>query len=142
LLNQAITHFEHVDDPLLEGECSFLFKLFSVSYILVLLAKFYHAAGAYLITSGMHLSQSMQFYQQALESFKLCQDSNALCNLLIDIAQLKYRAGDYSTALENAIEVQRPSRSLGNLYQEARGLWVGAMSSRYLGDFPQSMIQL
>ncbi|KAJ7331322.1 hypothetical protein DFH08DRAFT_940026 [Mycena albidolilacea] len=123
LLNQAITHFEHVNNPLLEGQ-------------------FYHAAGVYMMSSGLNLSQSMQFYQKALQSFKLCEDSYRQSNLLISITRLKYRAGDYCAALADAIEAQRLSRSFGDLYQEASALNIGALCLMCLGDFRQSMTQL
>jgi hypothetical protein len=84
----------------------------------------------------------MQFYQKALQSFKLCEDSYRQSNLLISITRLKYRAGDYCAALADAIEAQRLSRSFGDLYQEASALNIGAMRSMCLRDFWQRMTQL
>ncbi|KAJ7887623.1 hypothetical protein B0H14DRAFT_3127573 [Mycena olivaceomarginata] len=67
---------------------------------------------------------------------------NEQCSVLLSIAQLKYRIGEYNTAQMHASEAQRLSQLSANLWQEACGLWAGARCSTRLGDLKQSMAQI
>ncbi|KAJ7896709.1 hypothetical protein B0H14DRAFT_3605161, partial [Mycena olivaceomarginata] len=122
LITQAITHFQHVKDHLLES-------------------KFYQAVGM-CFQHQLDSPRAMQFFQQALELSKLCDDSNQQCGVLICIAQLKCSAGDYCTAQIHASEAQRLSKLSANLYQEAKADQVGAACCKILGDYQESMAQL
>ncbi|KAJ7302385.1 hypothetical protein DFH08DRAFT_826711 [Mycena albidolilacea] len=123
LITQAITHFQHVKDHLLES-------------------KFCEAVGMCASDHQSDSPRAMQFFQQALELSKLCDDSNQQCGVLICIAWLKYNAGDYCTAQIHASEAQRLSKLSADLYQEARAHQVGGACCRILGDYQESMAQL
>ncbi|KAJ7720488.1 hypothetical protein B0H14DRAFT_2642689 [Mycena olivaceomarginata] len=123
LIAQAMTHFEQVNNPLLES-------------------KVYHLAGSYFLNSRLDPTQTLQFYYKALDLSRTCRDINQECAILISIAVLKHKAGDYSTAQVHLTEAQMLSTLSGNMYDEAQALWIGAVCSTCLGDFRQSMIQL
>jgi tetratricopeptide (TPR) repeat protein len=105
-------------------------------------AKFYNAAGCYSLDFRLDTPQALLFFQKALELSKLCGDSDQYSSVLLSIALLKHRTGNYYTAQEYATEAQRLSKLSGNLFQESRGLRIGAMCSTSLGNFEQSMNQL
>ncbi|KAJ7705666.1 hypothetical protein B0H14DRAFT_3172948 [Mycena olivaceomarginata] len=114
-VTQAITLFEQVSNPSLES-------------------KFYHAAGLYFHYSRSDSTQAMQYYQKALKLSKICDNRNQQPNILINIAWINSRVGDYKTGRVYAAEAERVSKLSANLYPEARALWVGAFCSIGLGD--------
>jgi tetratricopeptide (TPR) repeat protein len=81
----------------------------------------------------------MQFYNKALEFSRLCGDTNEQCNVLLCIAQAKYSTGDYCTAQAHIAEARQLSKSAPNLCQEANALYIGALCSTHLGNFPQAI---
>jgi tetratricopeptide (TPR) repeat protein len=109
---------------------------------MMVLAKFYCAAGNYTFYRELDLQKAMLFFQKALELFNLCKDINTKCEVLICMAQVKYSVGDYCTAQMYATEAQKLSKLSPNLFQEARTLQIGAWCSRNFGDFKESMTQL
>jgi tetratricopeptide (TPR) repeat protein len=98
--------------------------------------------GIYVRNFKHDAPQAMQFYQRALKFAKMCPDNSPKCDVLIHIAQLQMLTGQYCTAQIYASEAQRLSQFSGNLYQEARALWIEAMCLTSLGNFKQSADQL
>jgi tetratricopeptide (TPR) repeat protein len=106
------------------------------------LAKFYHAAGIYFYNAGLDLSQARLYFQRAVELSKLCGDTFGQCSIFTGIALLEWRVGDYRTSQIHATEAQKLAKLSANLFEEARALWVGAISSTAIGDFRGSMDKL
>ncbi|KAJ7895166.1 hypothetical protein B0H14DRAFT_2558744 [Mycena olivaceomarginata] len=96
----------------------------------------------FFVEHGLDKAQAMQFYKKALKLSEIYADSNQQCNVLMSIAWVQWITGDYGTAQIHAAEVQRQSKSSGNLYLEARALWIGALCSTTLGNVQQSLYQL
>ncbi|KAJ7310709.1 hypothetical protein DFH08DRAFT_823081 [Mycena albidolilacea] len=86
--------------------------------------------------------QAMQCYDKALELSKSCQDPSQQCSVLIGIAWRKCRAGEYCTAQVYANEAQTLSKLSADLIPQAKAYRVGAVSSRFLGEYQESMTQL
>jgi tetratricopeptide (TPR) repeat protein len=107
-----------------------------------MLARFYLAVGLYLIGSRFDLPQAIQFFQRALKLAKMCPSSSHRCDVLIHIARLQFKTGQYCTAQVHASEAQRLSQISGNLYDEARALWIEAECLSALGNFKKSADQL
>jgi hypothetical protein len=84
----------------------------------------------------------MQFYNKALKLSMLCQDKNEQCHVLLTIAMLKYRTGDYCTAQAHIAEALQLSKLVPNLYLEATTLYIGAVCSTLLGNFLQAIESL
>jgi tetratricopeptide (TPR) repeat protein len=84
----------------------------------------------------------MQFSQRALKLAKMCPDNTPKCDVLINIAWVQWRTGEYCTAQANASEAQKLSQLSANLYNEARALQIEAVCLRSLGSFKQSAEQL
>ncbi|KAJ7895211.1 hypothetical protein B0H14DRAFT_2495863 [Mycena olivaceomarginata] len=122
-ITQAPNMIEHINNPLLE-------------------CKFYHAAGLYFLQCIFDTRQAMQFYNKALDLSRSCRDTNQQCNVLLSIAQLKYRTGDYCTAQAHIAKVLQLLKLVPNLFLEARALGIGALCSTYLGNFLQAIDSL
>jgi hypothetical protein len=84
----------------------------------------------------------MQFYQKALELSRLCGDNNEQYTVLVRIAGLNCKTGDYCTAQVHIAETLRLSKLVPNLLQEATALWIEALCSTYLGNFLQAIDNL
>ncbi|KAJ7712080.1 hypothetical protein B0H14DRAFT_3172051 [Mycena olivaceomarginata] len=109
-ITQAPNMIEHINNPLLG-------------------CRFYHAAGIYFRLRRSDIHQAMQFYNTALDLSRLCQDTNEQYNVLLSIAQLKYRTGDYYTAQAHIAEALQLSKSAPNLivYTEAESFLAMAI---------------
>ncbi|KAJ7860825.1 hypothetical protein B0H14DRAFT_3134754 [Mycena olivaceomarginata] len=117
---QAPNIIEHINNPLLE-------------------CKFYHAAGSYFLAFRFDACQAMQFYNKALDLSRLCRDTKEQCNVLLSIAQLKFRTGDYCTAQAHIAEALQLLKLVPNFFLEARALGIGALCCTYLGNFLQAI---
>ncbi|KAJ7895609.1 hypothetical protein B0H14DRAFT_2558668 [Mycena olivaceomarginata] len=80
----------------------------------------------------------MQFYDKALVLSKSCGNTNHHFKVLLSIAQLKERVGDYNMAQIYAREAYRLSKLSGYLYDEAQAHWVQAECLVYLGNYYES----
>jgi hypothetical protein len=78
--------------------------IFLVSDTPWFLAKFYQAAGHYLLCFGLDISKPTYFLHKALELSKLSGDINEQGNVLRNIAWLKYMVGDCYAAQVYATE--------------------------------------
>ncbi|KAJ6538336.1 hypothetical protein DFH09DRAFT_1283405 [Mycena vulgaris] len=105
LIAQALSHCKQLNDPILES-------------------KFYQAVGAHATNSQLDLSQTMQFYKQALALSQSCGDADEHCNSLNSIAHIHWRNGDYSAAMTHTAMARRLANLSGNLYAETRALWI------------------
>jgi tetratricopeptide (TPR) repeat protein len=100
-----------------------------------IIARFCSAAGNYYCYTKYDLSTGMQFFEKALESSNsgIGDDQPSIVNL--NIAQIKYRSGDYPAAQQHANEAQRLAKSAGNLLDEARALRIEATCCMELGNY-------
>ncbi|KAF8189087.1 hypothetical protein K438DRAFT_1936075 [Mycena galopus ATCC 62051] len=122
LMDQAKNHFQYINDPILES-------------------KFYQAAGAHFFYYEVDLARALQFYEKALELSKLARDSDIQAQVLKGMALLKIRSGNYCAAQVYNTEAIRLAKISGNLVLEADAHSNGAMCSRFLGNYPQSVAQ-
>ncbi|KAJ7843419.1 hypothetical protein B0H14DRAFT_3689461 [Mycena olivaceomarginata] len=123
LISQAITLCEHIHNPFLKSQ-------------------FYRAAGEHFLNRQLDTPKAMLFFDKALEFSKMCPHNTEQQIVLISIAMLKYRAGEYLTAQAHVAEAQQLLKLAPNLFQEARALWIGAMCSTSIGNFRWSIDQL
>ncbi|KAJ7336827.1 hypothetical protein DFH08DRAFT_1017920 [Mycena albidolilacea] len=88
-----------------------------------------------------------QFIMQALNMIEhinnsLLEYTNEQCTVLLNIALLKYKTGDYCTAQAHIAEALWLSKSASNLFLEAVALYTGALCSTHLGNFLQAIDKL
>jgi tetratricopeptide (TPR) repeat protein len=107
-----------------------------------LLAQFYRAAGEHFLNWQLDTPKAMLFFDKALEFSKMCPHNTEQHIVLISIAMLKYRAGEYLTAQVHVAEAQQLLKLAPDSFQEARALWIGAMCSTSIGNFQWSIDQL
>jgi tetratricopeptide (TPR) repeat protein len=100
------------------------------------------AAGEHFLNQQLDTPKAMLFFDKALEFSKMCPHNTEQQIVLISIAMLKYRAGEYLTAQAHVAEAQQLLKLAPNLFQEARALWIGAMCSTSLGNFQWSIDRL
>ncbi|KAJ7865163.1 hypothetical protein B0H14DRAFT_3133491, partial [Mycena olivaceomarginata] len=115
-ITQAPNMIEHINNPLLEW--------------------------IYFHFRRSDIRQAVQFYNKALDLSRSCQDANEQCNVLLSIALLKYRTGEYCTAQTHVAEALQLLKLVPNLFLEARALQIGAQCSAYLGNFLQAIESL
>jgi tetratricopeptide (TPR) repeat protein len=94
--------------------------------------------GTYFLDYELNPLQAMQFYDKALVLSKSCGNTNHHCKVLLSIAQLKERVGDYNMAQIYAREAYKLSKLSGYLYDEAQAHWVLAECLVYLGNYYES----
>ncbi|KAJ6480970.1 hypothetical protein C8R45DRAFT_932874 [Mycena sanguinolenta] len=121
LIVQAISHFEHINDPILES-------------------KFYYAAGVFMF--HVNFENAWQLIDKAWELSKTSGDRNLQCLILLYIASLKIFNGEYSLGQEYAREAQQLSELSMDLYHSAAALHLRAACSIYLGNYHRSLDQL
>ncbi|KAF8209129.1 hypothetical protein K438DRAFT_1811794 [Mycena galopus ATCC 62051] len=123
MIAQATSYVEHSNDPVLDAE-------------------FYEAAGCYSFYHKGDVQQASQFFHKALEKSELCESSTQQCNVMVQLGHFKLVTGNYSAAMAYATAAQKLSKVAGNLYQEGRANFLGAMLHYHLGDYQKSMAQL
>ncbi|KAJ6472095.1 hypothetical protein C8R45DRAFT_936753 [Mycena sanguinolenta] len=121
LMVQGISHFDHVNDSLLE--CEFYVRA----------ATFAHYKSDWPLC--------WQFLHKAEELSKLSRDSKQQCAILMHLASLKQDETDHSAALEYLRKAQQLSELSMDLYHSAIAIHLQAASSGALGNYHQSMVQ-
>ncbi|KAJ6452118.1 hypothetical protein C8R45DRAFT_1083548 [Mycena sanguinolenta] len=119
---QGISHFEQINDPLLES-------------------KFYHAAATFTHFIS-DFPASLQFITKAKELSSLSGDHTQEYTILNFLAAHNMDCGHYAIALEYAREFQEHSELSMDLYHSAIALKIQAQCFSLLGNYQRSMIQL
>ncbi|KAJ6482800.1 hypothetical protein C8R45DRAFT_1075837 [Mycena sanguinolenta] len=119
---QGISHFEQINDPLLES-------------------KFYDAA-AIFTNFISDIPASLEFITKAKKLSSLSGDHTQEYRTLYSLANHKIACGHYAMALEYARESQERSELSMDLYHSASALKVQAQCFTLLGNYQKSMIQL
>ncbi|KAF8171439.1 hypothetical protein K438DRAFT_1852839 [Mycena galopus ATCC 62051] len=123
MIAQAISYVEHTTD-------------------LALGSKFYQAVGHYFFYCKGDVQQASQFFPKALEKSELCEGSKWQCNVMLGLGCFKWCTGNYSAAMAYATAAQNLSKVTGDLFEEGRANYLGAMLHCHLGDYQKSMAQL
>ncbi|KAJ6482733.1 hypothetical protein C8R45DRAFT_932330 [Mycena sanguinolenta] len=116
VITQGISHFEHINDPLLE-------------------ASFF---------SGYEFNsqRALQFVDKAWQLSELSGDTHEQSRVLCARANLMLRIGGYATGHENAKKAQQLCELSVDLYNSAVALRLQAECSIFLGNYCQSITQL
>jgi tetratricopeptide (TPR) repeat protein len=90
----------------------------------------------------MQIAEAMKFLDTGLTCArsKYGKDSRQECYLLAKVAWIKWSSGNHHAARTCAHDVQRIARLVGDLINEARALWIEAMSCRALGFYSDSIL--
>ncbi|KAJ7166858.1 P-loop containing nucleoside triphosphate hydrolase protein [Mycena filopes] len=123
LLSEAISQFEHFQDPILE-------------------VALYLVAARSSWESGLWIEE-LQLLEQALTLSKSSEaDPTTQYLCLIEIATSKWRSGDFVTALALGRQAKQFAYLATDLVQASRALSICAMSRTFLGDYPGAMVQI
>ncbi|KAJ6452974.1 hypothetical protein C8R45DRAFT_945441 [Mycena sanguinolenta] len=122
MITEGISHFEHINDSLLE-------------------CKFYNAASVYS-SYNLESQNALQLSSKAQELAQLSGDVEQQYNVLLHIAYLKVRDGEYSTAQKYANEAQQLSELSADLYHSAAAHVIQAQCSGFLGNYQKAMVHL
>ncbi|KAF8145812.1 hypothetical protein K438DRAFT_2097044 [Mycena galopus ATCC 62051] len=120
---QEISRFHHISDPLLK-------------------AQFYEAVAAYFLRFESDQEKATEFFQKALESSRMCEDSYQECNILIHLGSAKSVARDYSGAYTYASAAQKSAKLSGDLYNEARATLLVSIYFNNHGEYKEGEAQL
>ncbi|KAJ7486650.1 hypothetical protein FB451DRAFT_1126899 [Mycena latifolia] len=121
LLKQALEHFRHLNDPVLE-------------------ARFYHCIGHFYVYHENDSDTSNNFFETGLALSRSCGAVKEQCANLSDIALVKWRIGDYSGSQCDAREIQKLAHWSGDLFEEAKGAHLEAMSCTALSHYQCSIV--
>ncbi|KAJ6477738.1 hypothetical protein C8R45DRAFT_1157671 [Mycena sanguinolenta] len=122
MITKGISHFEHINDPLLES-------------------TFYHATSFYA-ADKLDFQHALQLIRKAQQLSQLSGNIDQQCRVLLYLAALKVDDGKYSTALKYANEAQQLLESSADLYHSAYGLFFQAQCSTSVANYCKSMVQL
>lgn len=81
----------------------------------------------------------MDFLDRALILAKSSEDTEEQAQVLIRVAHLKMRIGEYTKGQTLSIEAQRLAKVSTDLYLEARAVWTEAVCCRELGYYKHSI---
>ncbi|KAJ7495098.1 hypothetical protein FB451DRAFT_362773 [Mycena latifolia] len=121
IVDQALNYFSHFDDP--DLEC----RSYGV------LAEYY-----YLFDNNIPTATS--FGQKGLSLSISTGNTRRQAVILIHLARIKWRTGDYSAGLEHASESRRLARISGSLFMEASALGIESLCWCALGSYKQSIL--
>jgi hypothetical protein len=136
LIDQALEHFNHFDDP--DMKCAFPQYFHSFVPVKTAVGLFYNAAAQYCsVTQG------------PLTAMRLCQSGLSLATsigspirqalALQGLALIKSKMGDFAGGTQDASESQSAAKMTGNLFIEASGLWIEALCCHHLGSYNYSL---
>ncbi|KAK6977219.1 ATPase-AAA-core domain-containing protein [Favolaschia claudopus] len=97
-------------------------------------SHFYESAGYFYHDYHNNITLSAELFEKALAASIICGDVTLQSMVLIGIALIEWRLGNYAMGQHHASEAHRLARLSGSLHQEGRGLWVDAMCTGDLGD--------
>jgi tetratricopeptide (TPR) repeat protein len=141
LIDQAISHLNHLKNPVLECECILFSRWLSTSWMYTK-ASFDIAVGRYYLSIKNDPSTAMTFFKKALSLAQSCGDTKHQSNSLTFIADLEWHIGNYSSALKLACEASRVARLSANVYVEANALRIRGLCCLSLGNYKDSIAQL
>ncbi|KAJ7735057.1 hypothetical protein B0H16DRAFT_1765640 [Mycena metata] len=121
LTAQAISHLQHLHDPMLES-------------------RFYAAAGTAF--GPQPNSQHLKFLEKALTLSRSIGDCEGQYLAIIYIANFRWRIGDCKSALAIGKEAHQLAYQTTDLYQVSRAMRIIALSLTALGDYTGSVTQL
>ncbi|KAJ7679400.1 hypothetical protein DFH06DRAFT_1033153 [Mycena polygramma] len=122
LITKAISLCEKFNDPSVE-------------------ARFHQATGHYQFYFQNKIPSAFQSFEKAVALTRSSTDTNLQCSVLNNIGRMKWDAGDYAAAQKYVGEASKLASLSGNLYQEARALWITSQRSMQLGDYRASVLQ-
>ncbi|KAJ7113031.1 hypothetical protein C8R44DRAFT_741372 [Mycena epipterygia] len=103
LIAKARTHFEILNDPLIESD-------------------FYAAVGDEYSLRTLNTPAALHYFEKALGLSKTCGAINEQCSALNNLAAIKWRTSDYSAARMHAVEAGTLAEFSGNFFEQARAL--------------------
>ncbi|KAJ7021816.1 hypothetical protein C8F04DRAFT_1313200 [Mycena alexandri] len=113
LIIEALNHFKDFDDPDLEG--------------------------SYYFQHNHKISAALQHGQIALSLAKANRNLRGQCDALHTLGELGTFAGDHTAARAYAQEEQMLANICGDLWKEACGLYIEAISLQFLGEYQECM---
>ncbi|KAJ7472991.1 hypothetical protein B0H11DRAFT_1345723 [Mycena galericulata] len=116
LFSQAISHFLYFNDPILE-------------------CHLYYTSGTYYAIYAGQVAKGLEFLDTGLRLAKSTSETREQTLILIVMANIKFRIGEYSAGQTLSMEAQRLAKLTANLYYESQALWIEAMCLRDLGDY-------
>ncbi|KAJ6518023.1 hypothetical protein C8R47DRAFT_1189442 [Mycena vitilis] len=131
LITKAILLCEKFNDPTVEGLPEYM-----------PIARFYQATGHYQFYFQNKVTSAFQSFEKAVALSRSSTDTNLQCSVLNNIGRIKWDTGEYTAAQKDVDEATKLASLSGNLYQEARALWIVAQRSMQLGDYRASVAQV
>jgi tetratricopeptide (TPR) repeat protein len=139
LIDQAKLHFDHLNDPSLEGESK---KSSRYASHLTTTAKFYTAVGHFHRSAKHDNSAARIYLKKAITLAQSCGDTARQSNALTNLAELECHIGEYSSSLTYAREAAEIANLSGNLHGEAMALRVEGICFQSRGDFKNAILRL
>jgi tetratricopeptide (TPR) repeat protein len=109
---------------------------------IAVIAQFYRALALYYLDKTFESDKAIQFLEKALSLAKSAEDTNQEAWILISLANVRWRLGQYTRGQSLATEGQKVAKLSGNLYEEAKGLWIEAGCCADLGDYKKGVLLL
>ncbi|KAJ6546733.1 hypothetical protein DFH09DRAFT_1087673 [Mycena vulgaris] len=119
LISKGVSYFSKLNDPSLES-------------------RFYCVAGNYY-EKMKDISLALQFLNKALVLARSVGDKRQQCNVLNDIAHMKWATGDYAAGQVQICEGRQLAQLCADFYSEARTLRTEAMCLQGTGDYATSI---
>jgi tetratricopeptide (TPR) repeat protein len=132
LVDQALEHFKHFDDP--DMECELMQVLYLIISVETTLGLFYAVVANYHSVHQDH-DASMHFCQSGLSLAISIGSLDRQSKALVRLALLKMDSGDFPGAREVASESQRAAKIAGNLLIEASAFRIEGICWQYLGNY-------